>query len=198
MNARCRSPAGEPWPVSAPRPSLGAVPATSSALLRRAHTAALTTFRRLPAPVRRSLVRAGTPGFTVGAVLVVEHGDAVLVLRQPHREGWSLPGGLLYRREPPHRGVERELREETGLRVRVGLPVVTQVNAALRRVDVVYGLRVAERPQVRPGGEAHEAAWLSPGEVLSHCDGSTREILELFARAREAGAQDGELLDGAR
>jgi ADP-ribose pyrophosphatase YjhB (NUDIX family) len=166
--------------------------------------AALTVFRRLPGPVRRGLVRAGTPGYTVGAVLVVEHEGSVLVLRQPHRPGWSLPGGLLDRGEAPHRGVERELREETGLVVRVGLPATTQVDPRLRRVDVIYRLRVAERPAVRPGGEAQEARWLTPEQVVAGVDGGpgadgpTREILALLARAEPPGARDGEVLEAPR
>ncbi len=166
---------------------------------RAAHVGALTLFRHLPAPVRRGAVRAATPGFTVGAVLVLVHDDTVLVLRQPHRTGWSLPGGLLDRGEAPHHGVERELSEETGLDVRVGLPLTTQVSARLRRVDVIYRMRVEHRPAVRPGGEAREARWLTPDQVLGGVDGGpgadgpTREILALVARALAPGAHDGEV-----
>ncbi len=154
----------------------------------------------MPAPVRRGLVRAATPGFTVGAVLVLVHEGRVLVLSQPHRSGWSLPGGLLDAGEPPHRGVEREVREETGLRVRVGLPLTTQVNAALRRVDVVYRIDVGSLPDVAPGGEAVEARWLTPEQVVTGVDGGpaadgpTREILALADRAARHGAREGAVL----
>jgi 8-oxo-dGTP diphosphatase len=161
---------------------------------RRLYTAALVVFRRLPAPVRRGLVRAGTPGFTVGAVCVLQHEGAILVLRQPHRRGWSLPGGLLDRGEDPRTGVQREVREETGLVVEVGLPVATQVNAQVRRVDVVYRVRVAQRPEVRPGGEAQRAQWLAPAEVVRDCDAPTREILAVLARADAPDAYDGRVL----
>ncbi len=148
-------------------------------------------------------MRAATPGFTVGAVLVLVHDGRCLVLSQPHRPGWSLPGGLLDAGEAPHHGVQREVREETGLRVRVGLPLTTQVNAGLRRVDVVYRVQVASRPEVVPGGEAVAARWLTPREVVDGVDGGpaadgpTREILALVARAGEPGAQDGAVLGPA-
>lgn len=176
----------------------------TTTLRQRAHHAALRTFRRLPAPARRALVRAGTPGFTVGAVLVLEHEGRVLVLSQPHRVGWSLPGGLLDAGEAPHRGVEREVFEETGLRVRVGLPATVAVAPGPRRVDVVYRVEVAARPRVAPGGEAAAARWLTPQEVVdgvdggSAADGPTREILALLARAGVEGARDGEVLEEAR
>jgi 8-oxo-dGTP diphosphatase len=170
---------------------------TSTSLRRRLYRLALTAFRLLPAPVRRSLVRAGTPGFTVGAVCAIVHDGALLVLRQPHREGWSLPGGLLDRGEGPAEGVQRELREETGLEVEVGVPLTVQVNAAVRRVDVVYRVDVDERPTVRPGGEAVDADWLPPAQILPGADGPTREIVDLLLRASEPRAERGRVVRGA-
>ncbi|SDQ12957.1 NUDIX hydrolase [Quadrisphaera sp. DSM 44207] len=167
---------------------------TPAVLRRRLYTAALVAFRRLPAPVRRGLVRAGTPGFTVGAVCAIEHEGRLLFLRQPHRPGWSLPGGLLDRGEDPATGVQRELLEETGLRVRVGLPLATQVNPRVRRVDVIYRLRVDSRPAVAAGGEAQEAAWLRPEEAREGSDAPTLEILDLLERAQRPGSHDGRVL----
>lgn len=166
-------------------------------LRRRAYTAALLAFRRMPGPLRRGLVRAGTPGFTVGAVCALEHGDRLLFLRQPHRVGWSLPGGLLDRGEPAEAAAVREVWEETGLRVEVGLPLTTQVNATLRRVDVIYRIAVDTAPPVRPGGEAQDARWLHPDEVRGGADGPTREILALIEAARRPEARTGRVLDAA-
>jgi len=169
----------------------------ASTARRRAYSAALSTFRRLPPPVRRALVKAGTPGFTVGAVCILEHGDQVLFLRQPHRHGWSLPGGLLDRGESPREAVVRELWEETGLRIEVGLPVTTQVNARVKRVDVIYRIQVDEVPEVAPGGEAREARWLRPAEVMQGADGPTQEILALVEKVRGADPYRGRVLDPA-
>lgn len=159
-----------------------------------AQTALLRAFRMTPAPVRRALVRAGTPSYTVGAVCVVEHAGSVLFLRQPHRGGWSLPGGLLDRGEAPAPGVEREVREETGLRVRVGVPVTALVEPAVRRVDVVYRVVVEERPEVVPGGEARGCAWLAPQEAARDADSATRSILAGLAEALADGARGGRLI----
>jgi 8-oxo-dGTP diphosphatase len=159
-----------------------------------AQTALLRAFRVTPAPVRRALVRAGTPSYTVGAVCAVEHEGAVLLLRQPHRGGWSLPGGLLDRGEAPAPGVEREVREETGLRVRVGVPLTALVEPRVRRVDVVYRVVVGERPEVVPGGEARGFAWLTPEEASRDADTATRSILAGMAQALADGARDGRLL----
>lgn len=162
-------------------------------LRRRGYTASLMAFRRMPAPVRRGLVRSVTPGFTVGAVCAIEHEGAVLFLRQPHRHGWSLPGGLLDRGERPDSGVQREVREETALEVRVGLPVTVQVNASLRRVDVIYRIEVDSRPTVQVGGEAKDHRWLRPSEV-SDVDPSTREIIDVLARSNRPDAYSGRVV----
>jgi 8-oxo-dGTP diphosphatase len=176
------------WSPSPPTLRRVATPARPARLLQ---TTALVVFRHLPAPLRRTLVRAGTPSFTVGAVCALEHEGRVLFLRQPHRPGWSLPGGLLDRGEDPGRAVRREVREEAGLVVEVGLPVATQVNARVRRVDVIYRVRVPSRPPVAVGGEAREAAWLDPAQVLADCDAPTREILDLLARAAAPQGYEG-------
>ncbi|HEX6254254.1 MAG TPA: NUDIX domain-containing protein [Euzebyales bacterium] len=169
----------------------------SRGLAWRAYTVVLTVFRRLPPPVRRMLVRSGTPSFTVGAVCAIDHDGRYLVLRQPHRPGWSLPGGLLDRGESAAEGVEREVREETGLRVEVGLPLSVKVNARVRRVDVIYRIAVDERPSVIVGGEAREASWLPPDQVLVGADGPTREIMDLLGRVGVAGATDGRVVGAA-
>ncbi len=163
---------------------------------RRGYTAALLAFRKMPAPVRRSMVRAGTPSFTVGAVVAIEHGDRVLFLRQPHRLGWSLPGGLLDRGERPAQGVAREVFEETGLRIEVGLPVTCMVNARVRRVDVIYRLEVDHEPEVRVGGEAKDHRWMRVDE-LPDADGPTREILQVLEAARQPSAGASRLLEKA-
>lgn len=165
-------------------------------LPQRAYFVLLTAFRWLPPVVRRTLVRVGTPRFTVGAACAIDHDGLFLVLRQPHRPGWSLPGGLLNRGESAAQGVVREVLEETGLRIEVGLPLSVQVNGRVRRVDVVYRIRVDARPDVTAGGEATEARWLPPGQVLDGADDPTREIMDLLTRADEPGATEGRVLGG--
>jgi 8-oxo-dGTP pyrophosphatase MutT (NUDIX family) len=161
--------------------------ATAPVRRRPIYLFALRVFRRLPAPVRRLVVRAGTPSFTVGAVCLLERDGRLLMLRQPHREGWSLPGGLLDRGESAAQAVQRELREELGLRIQVGRPVTVVVDAPLRRVDVIYRVQVDREVGERVGGEATSARWLHPEEV-DEMDWPTRQILQA---AREVAVPTG-------
>lgn len=160
---------------------------------RPIYLTALRVFRRLPAPLRRAAVRAGTPGFTVGAVCLLERDGMLLMLRQPHRVGWSLPGGLLDRGESAADAVQRELVEEIGVRVHVGRPVTVVVDAPLRRVDVVYRVQVEGEIGERPGGEATTARWLDPAEV-TEVDGPTRQILAAARDVSDPGGYAGRVL----
>lgn len=83
-------------------------------LLRRL---AGTVFYSLPHPMRRRIVRIATPTYTLGSVVLVmdEEREHLLMLRQPPGKRWSLPAGLLNRREQPIEGARRELAEETGI-----------------------------------------------------------------------------------
>ena len=114
--------------------------------------AAFAAFRRLPAPLRRAVVHAGAPSFTVGAVAVLRRADGRIVLvDQRHSEGWALPGGLLRRGEPAAEGLVREVCEEIGVELpRTALPVpLAAVNAGVRRVDVVFVVDVGQDVALR-------------------------------------------------
>ena len=113
--------------------------------------AAFEAFRRMPAPVRRAVVHAATPSFTVGAVLVLRRPDGqVVFVDQRHSEGWALPGGLLHRGEAVAEAAVRELAEEIGVRLDPAqLPVpLASVAEQARRVDVVYVLDVDDDIEV--------------------------------------------------
>jgi ADP-ribose pyrophosphatase YjhB (NUDIX family) len=61
----------------------------------------------------------------VGAIVRDAAGRLLLIQRghPPHPGRWSLPGGRIEPGETPEQAVEREVLEETGLRVRAGAVV---------------------------------------------------------------------------
>jgi len=127
-------------------------------------------YGRLPRRFRTWLTHLVAPGFTVGALAVVERADGrVLLVRHSYRPGWGLPGGFLKRREVPEAGAAREVREEVGLAVDlVGSPAVT-VSPKWRRVDLIFRARPspgADPDAVVPtSAEIVEVGWFPPTEL---------------------------------
>lgn len=157
--------------------------------LSTARRLALRTFRALPRPLRILAVRIIAPGHTVGALCFLERDDGrVLLLRQYHRDGLTLPGGLLNRGEDPARAVVREVREETGLLVEVDMPFATLVAPGSRRVDVLFHVPVRGEVPVRVDGEAIHAEWRALAEA-GEIDEPTAMSFAAFERWRAMGPE---------
>lgn len=146
---------------------------------------ALRVFRHIPPRPSHAIIRWTAPTFSMGAVAIIEHEGRILALRQEHRTGWSLPGGLVDRGERPHESVVREVREETGLEVTSGDVFATVIDPDLRHVDVIYRVQCTQRPEVDAASEATAAQWFALGE-LPDPDGPTRRILEAVRSAQQA------------
>lgn len=107
-------------------------------------------FGRLPRRVRLAAVRAGTPSFTVGALVLLQRGDdrtSLLLVHQRHTRQWALPGGLLRRGEGAPEGLRREVLEELGVSLDVAQSAHAAgvvVDAGSRRVDVLFTARLAD------------------------------------------------------
>ena len=140
---------------------------------------ALRTFRALPRPLRILAVRIIAPGHTTGALCFLERDGRILLLRQHHRRGWTLPGGLLNRGENAATAVVREVREETGLDIEVGFPFTTLVEPGSRRIDILYHVAVAGDVDVVVSGEAVGGEWLTVTEA-GVVDEQTRGSLVAF------------------
>lgn len=156
-------------------------------MLDRAYVLFLRVYRVLPRRVRRWLVRAGSPKYTVGAICIVRRRDgAILLARHSYVNRWGTPGGLAKRNEAPEVAAVRETMEEVNLRIEVvGEPAVV-VEARPRRVDVVFLARPvpgAPLDDVRPSSaEILEVGWFQPHE-LPELQSETATALVALARA---------------
>jgi ADP-ribose pyrophosphatase YjhB (NUDIX family) len=156
---------------------------------------AFETFYRLPAHWRRRIIRLGTAKFIVGAVVLlrqrgVPEPGRLLLLHQPPRRGWSLPGGLLKRGETPAAGAARELYEETGVRVDPADLTAAAPNALVhargRWIDMVFEAWVpAEAPLRVDGAEVHEAVW-HPLDALPQLTQATAYLLGQYGIGPQA------------
>jgi ADP-ribose pyrophosphatase YjhB (NUDIX family) len=103
----------------------------------------LRLYGDLPGVWRRRLVTWGSPRYTLGTLLVLFDAQRrVLLLRQRHGPGWTLPGGLLEKYEAPEQAAVRELLEETGIQIEASKLIAHVPNAVihprLHWVDFIF------------------------------------------------------------
>lgn len=106
------------------------------------------------------------PAIGVGGIVFDERGRVLLIRRgrPPAQGAWSIPGGKQQAGETLAEACRREIREETGLSVRVG-PVVAVVE---RRVEgfhyVIVDFLATREPtaglDVHAADDAAEACWV--------------------------------------
>ena len=170
------------------------MPAIASNVPGPMHRWALEVYGRLPRRLRLLLLHLLAPSHTVGALCFVQHDDRILMLRQRHRRGWTLPGGLLDRGENAEQAVVREGMEETGRSVRVGLPIGTVVDARVRRVDILFHVRADREHEVTAASEATDARWVTR-EQAGQLDEPTAQAFALLDVAMRPGAHVGVVLE---
>ncbi|MGE0821683.1 MAG: NUDIX hydrolase [Candidatus Binatia bacterium] len=99
-----------------------------------------------------------------GAVCLLVHEDTVLLIRNTYgRAGWTFPGGMLRRHEPPDLGVQREVQEEVGITVDTVQHLGQFTGRQAYRRDTVHVFAAwvsSPHVQIDPG-EILEARWYS-------------------------------------
>lgn len=138
------------------------------------------------------------PIVAVGGVVI--HDSRVLLIRrgQPPFEGrWSIPGGILEIGETIALGIERELKEETDVRVRAGdlIEIYEKVvrdeqnKPQYHFVILDYACEFVEGT-ARASGDVTDAAWVSEQELdaLALTTAAKRVIRKAFSRVQSRAA----------
>jgi len=138
--------------------------------MSRIYARVLRQFGRMPAPVRHKIVGLTSPSYRIGTVaVIITDSGSVLLVKHTYRNGWGLPGGMMGWREEPLAAIEREVREEVGLRVEpVGPPHVEHM-AKHRRVEWYFDLRLSdgcvEADAKVNSPEIEEVRWFPLGDL---------------------------------
>jgi len=143
-------------------------------------------------------MRVAGPPWTVGSLVRVERGDAILLVKPVYRKAWCLPGGLIGRNEDPAVAAVREVWEETGLRVGLVGPGAAVVDARPRRVDLVFRAAPEDEDAAlsRESPEIDDLGWYRLDELPSLAP-ETRSALDALAHP-ERGPLHVQVADGER
>jgi len=126
------------------------------------------------------------PQVAVG-VIVFKEGKILLVKRfkDPQKETWAIPGGSVNLGETLQEAAEREIKEETGIKVKAKKPIHTfdlierDEKGKIRFHYVVIDLEADYvSGRLKPADDALDAGWFSPEDLdnLAVTEG-TRNLL---------------------
>jgi 8-oxo-dGTP pyrophosphatase MutT (NUDIX family) len=142
----------------------------------------------------RGVVAVRTRQRLAAYALVFDDAGRVLLSREPDSRGrlparWLLPGGGVEHGEHPEQAVIREVREETGLSVRVGVlrEVLSDVRRVGRRRRRLHTVRLIYRATVLPGEPGSPER---PGDYARWCTRPEWQALPLEPFAARLLAAD--------
>lgn len=142
--------------------------------------------------VRGILVWLFSPKFVVGVSGLVRDAEGrVLLLKHTYRgdSPWGLPGGGLGTGESLEECLQREMLEESGLRVEVLAMLSGAVHYDRRLVDVIFSCRPMPGESLdhfRPNAEIAEARFFDPDALPDGLSPGQRRLVKVaLAQARE-------------
>jgi len=147
----------------------------------------------LPQGLRWAILRAANTQFLVGvAAVTLDEAGRTLFFKHTYRPGmpWGLPGGWLKKGEDPARAVEREIREESGLGVKVVQPLWVEGREHAAGLEVIFLARPVGGV-FTPSAEVCEARYFALDELPPVFPETAKIVALALARARERG-QTGE------
>ena len=122
---------------------------------------------------------------TVGAAaLVLDDAGRILLVETGYlNRGWDMPGGHVERGERPEETVQREVEEETGVKVKVG--GLALVDAAPRGPWVLIFAAAPVGGSLRPApGEVHAVEWVEEAALAGLSFHSRTRVLTALGAAR--------------
>ena len=124
-------------------------------------------FLRLPSNIQLFLMRRVNDQFLLGVTgIIFDNNDNILLFKHTYRNNdhWSLPGGYVKAKEHPKEGLEREIKEETGLIVSADSRLKLRTDRDSPRIDVIY-VGTYQGGSFEPSPEVKEAQFFSFEEL---------------------------------
>lgn len=102
---------------------------------------AIWNFLKLPKNIQLFIMRKINDQFLIGVTgIFFDNKDRILLVKHTYRGNnhWSLPGGYIKAKEHPKEGLEREIKEESGLIVSADERLKIRTDRNTARLDIVY------------------------------------------------------------
>ena len=135
------------------------------------------------------------PRVAVGAVVIHNNRTLLVKRRNPPGKGmWAIPGGSVKLGETLQEAAEREMREETGVVIKAGNPVLAfdvvepDEEGRIQFHYVIVDLMADYvRGEPRPADDAEDARWFSEADIATTpVNKKTRQLLSrLFKSQRK-------------
>lgn len=132
----------------------------------------------MPVWGRRTIIKVTQPSFTLSAAtVVIDDSGRILLLNHILRpaSGWDVPGGFLNRGEQPYEAAEREIFEETGLKVSNLKMFCVKTNNS--HVEFWFTGTANGEAQAK-SREILEARWFPLSEIPPEMSGGERHLIK--------------------
>lgn len=142
------------------------------------------------------LVLYENPAPTAGAIVEDGQGRIMLVRRaiDPFRGKWDVPGGFIRPGEDGKDAVRRELEEETGVEVIVGVAVEVIADSygadGAPTLNIFYLARIVGGTPA-PASDVSEIAWFGPDDLPPESRIAFPCVREVLAHWRRGGSEAG-------
>jgi len=143
-------------------------------------------------PQVKKFEEAHPPLVTVGALILNDAGDVLMIRTHKWSNLWGIPGGKVKWGEPSEAALRREIKEETDLEITDIEFVLVQDCIHSKEfyrdahfVLLNYTCRCAGRPEVKLNDEAREFRWVGQDAALQMpINTPTRKLLNAVVAAR--------------
>lgn len=133
--------------------------------MRTFKTLLLKIYKILPIKIRFLISYILSDKYVIGVIAFVVKDKKLLLLKHTYQYSWGLPGGWLKKGEDFSESIAREIKEETGLKVKI--VQIFEVRNVIKRpvVDIAIACKVIEGDLTVDGVEVEEAKFFPLDEL---------------------------------